>query len=137
MYCWSLSRFSSLKENKISRLTSWFSKPSAQSRVNFCTECFANASHPGGQDQTNAFLLLLLSEDLKDLVALDGSIMELLPLGRGLKLPHLMLSIHLFTLSLCDVELGEDPVEEGSTSSFITSFSHDSTSAPQTRLLLL
>ena len=45
-----------------------------------------------------------------------------------LKLPHLMLSINLFTLSLCDVELSVDPVEEGSTSCCISSFSHISSS---------
>ena len=36
--CWSFTRFSSLNESTVSRPTSWFSKPSAQSRVNFCTE---------------------------------------------------------------------------------------------------
>ena len=36
--CWSFTRFSSLNESTISRPTSWFSEPSAQSRVNFCTE---------------------------------------------------------------------------------------------------
>ncbi|KAF3703916.1 hypothetical protein EXN66_Car019604 [Channa argus] len=38
LYCSSLIKFSSLNESTTSTLTSWFSKPSAQSRLNFCTE---------------------------------------------------------------------------------------------------
>lgn len=37
LYCSSLIKFSSLNESRITRLTSWFSRPSAQSRANFYT----------------------------------------------------------------------------------------------------
>lgn len=57
-------------------------------------------------------------------------------LGHGLQLPDLMVADDLFTLSLCDVELSVDAIEEGLTSSFIT-FSHTLTFLFQTDLVLL